>query len=239
MYKLSVATMQCVHYCRLKDEQPVCALLESLQTYVEKTGTSEEICRAYLRRIEHLYFKVSWTRGFIESSWNVSPNVCVWIVLDFVDWSFGRSLSWGWNSSVGNVLGWLSCVMQRCGVDPPLSFQQRGFFPWSWLWFWLHSPKTLSNEGINRGLVYGQAFHHMDSKDPDIHVLDRWIPATKTHLACTIHEDGMWLPEWLDLKNCHMWKDLTQNGVPQRSSWECRRRRRGLRSPASQPIVSF
>ena len=46
--------------CRLKDEQRVCALLETLQTYTEKHGTSEEICRAYLRRIEHLYFKVRW-----------------------------------------------------------------------------------------------------------------------------------------------------------------------------------
>ena len=30
-----------------------------------------------------------------------------------------------------------------------------------------------------------------DSKDPDIHVLDGWMPATKSHPACTIHEDGM------------------------------------------------
>ena len=37
----------------------------------------------------------------------------------------------------------------------------------------------------------------MDSKDPDMHVLDRWMPATKTHPACTILEDGMWLPLWL------------------------------------------
>lgn len=43
---------------RLKDEQQMCQLLESLQGYVEKNGTSEEICRCYLRRIEHIYFKV-------------------------------------------------------------------------------------------------------------------------------------------------------------------------------------
>ena len=29
----------------------------------------------------------------------------------------------------------------------------------------------------------------MDSKDPDVHVLDGWMPATKTHPARTIHED--------------------------------------------------
>ncbi|XP_070204954.1 eukaryotic translation initiation factor 3 subunit C-like isoform X3 [Littorina saxatilis] len=46
---------------RLKDEQRMCGLLETLQTYVEKTGTSEEICRAYLRQIEHCYFKFDKT----------------------------------------------------------------------------------------------------------------------------------------------------------------------------------
>eukprot|EP00745_Piridium_sociabile_P042388 TRINITY_DN85371_c0_g1_i1.p1 TRINITY_DN85371_c0_g1~~TRINITY_DN85371_c0_g1_i1.p1 ORF type:complete len:942 (-),score=320.40 TRINITY_DN85371_c0_g1_i1:456-3281(-) len=46
---------------RLKDEQRVCTLLESLQAYIEKTGTSEEICRAYLRQIEHIYFKFDQT----------------------------------------------------------------------------------------------------------------------------------------------------------------------------------
>ena len=34
-------------------------------------------------------------------------------------------------------------------------------------------------------------------KDPDIHVLDRRMLATKTHPACTIQEDRMWLPQWL------------------------------------------
>ena len=36
----------------------------------------------------------------------------------------------------------------------------------------------------------------------------------KSKPACTIHEDGMWLPQWLDLKrkNGHMGKKLTQNG---------------------------
>jgi len=46
---------------RLKDEQPICTLLETLQGYMLKHGTSEEICRAYLRRIEHTYFKFDRT----------------------------------------------------------------------------------------------------------------------------------------------------------------------------------
>ena len=42
--------------------------------------------------------------------------------------------------------------------------------------------------------------HHTDSKDPDIHVIDGWMPATKTHPACTFYENGMWLTLWLDYK---------------------------------------
>ena len=42
-----------------------------------------------------------------------------------------------------------------------------------------------------RSSLCTHAFHRTDSKDPDIHVLDGWMPATKTHQACTIHEDGM------------------------------------------------
>ncbi|XP_022339247.2 eukaryotic translation initiation factor 3 subunit C-like isoform X2 [Crassostrea virginica] len=42
---------------RLKDEKDVCTVLDRLQTYLVPRGTTEEICRVYLRRIEHLYYK--------------------------------------------------------------------------------------------------------------------------------------------------------------------------------------
>lgn len=45
---------------RLKDEKVVCSIVERLQSYLENRGTSGEICRIYLRRIEHLYYKVSF-----------------------------------------------------------------------------------------------------------------------------------------------------------------------------------
>ena len=35
------------------------------------------------------------------------------------------------------------------------------------------------------------ACHHTDSNDSDIHVLDWWVVATKTHPGYTVHEDGM------------------------------------------------
>ena len=43
---------------RLKDEGKVCELLDRLQAYLVGRATTEEICRIYLRRIEHLYYKV-------------------------------------------------------------------------------------------------------------------------------------------------------------------------------------
>lgn len=42
---------------RLKDETVVCAIIERLQNYLEDRGTPSELCRIYLRRIEHLYYK--------------------------------------------------------------------------------------------------------------------------------------------------------------------------------------
>ena len=57
----------------------------------------------------------------------------------------------GRNSSVGSVLGSLPCVMQHRGLEPPLNLRLI-FFPLELAWF-LHSPKPLSDESINRGLV--------------------------------------------------------------------------------------
>ncbi|GFO43165.1 eukaryotic translation initiation factor 3 subunit c [Plakobranchus ocellatus] len=42
---------------RLKDEQAMCDIITKLESYLETHGTSEEMCRIYLRHIEHLYYK--------------------------------------------------------------------------------------------------------------------------------------------------------------------------------------
>ena len=60
-----------------------------------------------------------------------------------------------------------------------------------------------------RSSLCTHTFHHTDSTDPDIHVQDGWMPATKTHPACTIHENQMWLPQWLD------WKTVTYTKIKQ------------------------
>lgn len=57
---------------RLKDESAVCDIIERLQDYIEKRGNAEEICRAYLRRIEHTYYKFDHT--IFDEDGNSQPN---------------------------------------------------------------------------------------------------------------------------------------------------------------------
>ncbi|CAH1233219.1 EIF3C [Branchiostoma lanceolatum] len=45
---------------RLKDEKKIEVLVVRLQKYLEERGTSQEICRVYLRRIEHVYYKYDY-----------------------------------------------------------------------------------------------------------------------------------------------------------------------------------
>ena len=89
-------------------------------------------------------------------------------------------LIWGRNSSVGSA--WARCP-QRWGFDPPLeTFSGRGDFS---LGVNMGSnsipPNTLSDESYKpRSSLCTHALHRTDSKDPDVHVLDGWMPATKT-----------------------------------------------------------
>ena len=42
----------------------MCELITKLQGYLEINGSRSEICRVYLRHIEHLYYKVCVVIGF-------------------------------------------------------------------------------------------------------------------------------------------------------------------------------
>ena len=44
---------------RLRDEKAVCEIIDKLEKYLDKNATSDELCRAYLKHVEHLYYKVS------------------------------------------------------------------------------------------------------------------------------------------------------------------------------------
>ncbi|KAK2168655.1 hypothetical protein LSH36_15g12053 [Paralvinella palmiformis] len=42
---------------RLKDENRVCTIIDKVDRYLEGRGTSNELCRVYMRKISHLYYK--------------------------------------------------------------------------------------------------------------------------------------------------------------------------------------
>ncbi|NXF56429.1 EIF3C factor, partial [Oceanites oceanicus] len=44
----------------LKDEAPPCAIIARLQRYLQEKGTTDELCRVYLRRILHTYYKFDY-----------------------------------------------------------------------------------------------------------------------------------------------------------------------------------
>ncbi|XP_041094754.1 eukaryotic translation initiation factor 3 subunit C isoform X3 [Polyodon spathula] len=44
----------------LKDEARVCQIVDRLQQYLEQKGSTEEVCRVYLRRIMHTYYKFDY-----------------------------------------------------------------------------------------------------------------------------------------------------------------------------------
>ena len=74
-------------------------------------------------------------------------------------------------------------------------FPVEGIFPLELTWVQTPFPQnSFGWEYKPRSSLCTHAFHCMDSKAPDVHVLDGWMPATKTHPVCIIHEDGMWLP---------------------------------------------
>jgi translation initiation factor 3 subunit C len=39
---------------RLKDERTVCKILADLEKYLEKRGTTEEMCGMYIKGVEHI-----------------------------------------------------------------------------------------------------------------------------------------------------------------------------------------
>ena len=103
----------------------------------------------------------------------------------------------GRNSSVGSA--WARCHSVAGSILLWGHFPVDGIFPLELTWVQTPFPQnSFGWEYKPRSSLCTHAFHRTDSKDPDVHVLDGWMPATKTHPAQTIHEDGMWLPQWLD-----------------------------------------
>lgn len=69
---------------RLKDEKTVCEIIEDLEKYMEGHGTDEELCRLYLKRIQHLYYKFDaksygTTKADVKSAQAVMDRLCRFI----------------------------------------------------------------------------------------------------------------------------------------------------------------
>ena len=45
------------YVARLKDEPRVVKILNEAQKLVDRSGSNRDLCRIYLKRIEHIYFK--------------------------------------------------------------------------------------------------------------------------------------------------------------------------------------
>ena len=67
----------------------------------------------------------------------------------------------------------------------------------TWSLLQRHLPPAPSDDSVYLGLV-SVCMHsvtiHIDCKEPDHRVYNRWVSATETHPSFTIPEDTMWLP---------------------------------------------
>ena len=141
----------------------------------------------------------------------------------------------GRNSSVGSVLGSLSCVMQRREFDPALSFRWRVFF--------FSLRVNMSSDSIpppppppprknSRMRVYTEVWS-VDTCIPSQGLKRSWSCPRRVN-AGNKNTPSMHHPRRQNVttsivginKNGHTRKNLTQNNEPHKYSWERRLRRR-------------
>jgi len=64
---------------RLKDEPAVCKLIDDLKHYLEGRATTDEICRAYMKQIEHEYYKKQQDENSVQESLKLMGHLCKYI----------------------------------------------------------------------------------------------------------------------------------------------------------------
>ncbi|XP_033928375.1 eukaryotic translation initiation factor 3 subunit C-like isoform X4 [Melopsittacus undulatus] len=66
---------------QLKDEARVCSIISRLQQYLQEQGSPEELCRVYLRRILHTYYKFDYGMAAdgSEDSASLMDRLCKFI----------------------------------------------------------------------------------------------------------------------------------------------------------------
>ena len=123
----------------------------------------------------------------------------------------GISVQWmigGRNSSVGSA--WARCHSVAGSILLWGHFPVEGIFPLELTWVQTPFPQnSFGWEYKPRSSLCTHAFHRTDSKDPDVHVLDGWMPATKKH---TQHAPSTktecdylnaWIKKWSHTQKSH------------------------------------
>jgi len=64
---------------RLKDEPRVAALIDRLQTYIERKADTQEICRVYLRKVENVYYKYERNKETAVVGQELVDRLCKYI----------------------------------------------------------------------------------------------------------------------------------------------------------------
>ena len=120
-----------------------------------------------------------------------------------------------WCSVMGSILLWGEF------------FLEEGIFLLEFTWVLTPFPQnSFGWEYNSRSSLCTHAFHRTDSKDPDFHVLDGWMLATKNTPSMHHFWRRNVTTSMVGLKNGHIRKNLTQNGEPQRYSWGTQKKKR-------------
>lgn len=58
MLTIDFCIVPCMYtFFRLSDEKRVSKIIDKVQDFLERQGNPSELCRIYLRKIEHMYYK--------------------------------------------------------------------------------------------------------------------------------------------------------------------------------------
>ena len=118
----------------------------------------------------------------------------------------------GRNSSVGSA--WARCQSVAGSILLWGHFPVEGIFPLELTWVQTPFPQnSFGWEYKPRSSLRTHAFHRTDSKDPDVHVLDGWMPATKNTPSTHHPRRRNVTTLMVGLKNGHIRKNLTQKVV--------------------------
>ena len=136
-------------------------------------------------------FKVTGRRGRYCGGF-----VRYWCLLPSKLWLKWSKRKWAGTGQV--VVHWACYPVQQDECDPPWSCLLERIFPWELTKVVIPFPKSSLDGSINRvSFVHACILSH--GLQGSWHSCPGWMSVNrKTHPACTVHKDGMYLPLWLN-----------------------------------------